>query len=356
MSELCPTCWEPEVARDTGDNGNSTCSNGHFWRTGSGAIPTKDEKELLAVLSKKDKQNSDLKVLAAVEFNDREALVLNRPLSLKYNRIHEDVIVGNDGPFWACYYRKGCPGGRAFAGREFTLTMEDGEVVECKGDWWWSMTNIARAHILGEEFEKNYIEGGYGESDKLPPSHVPTIIEATASSLLQLGECYCFTGHFAHSEQYRELRSTYSGPVYGYHEYENIFIRPVKERIVHELCEQRNAAQKELRELKHKMIPKSKVDIVPVAHSVEYLNGPKGMFVRFYTEDKKEAFDIPCSMLKGPYGLLEAKSVDDSEDKPLAETYRHLGYSVQFFSHDKKTAIEVGFPMLHDIVNKKRKH
>ena len=75
------------------------------------------------------------KIIAVVKFNSKEAFVLRRRPLLKYNR-YGNVIIGTDGLFFTCYYYSP-PSERfqAFAGRKFDLTMEDGEVIHCNGQW-----------------------------------------------------------------------------------------------------------------------------------------------------------------------------------------------------------------------------
>ena len=71
----------------------------------------------------------NFRILAVVKFNNGEALVLDRKLELVYTKYGNKTIVGTDGIFYQCYYHD-CRGGmNAFAGREFDLTMEDGEIV-----------------------------------------------------------------------------------------------------------------------------------------------------------------------------------------------------------------------------------
>ena len=69
-----------------------------------------------------------LSVVAVVQFNSGEALVLNRPVNFLYEQVGNDFI-GTDGPITrGLYYSPASPAFRAFAGSELTLQMKDGSV------------------------------------------------------------------------------------------------------------------------------------------------------------------------------------------------------------------------------------
>lgn len=135
-----------------------------------------------------------LSVVAVVLVNQREALVLNRPLALTYSRVGNDYI-GSDGPFRdLLYYERG--GGRfvAFAGRELALPMKDGTIEKVKDHWW-------SGRLAG---------------------HVSVVLGDVKS----LSNCYVFSGGCcAEPKALAELRATYTGPVYEYWDYEDLLKR-----------------------------------------------------------------------------------------------------------------------------------
>lgn len=132
-----------------------------------------------------------LSVVAVVLVNQKEALVLNRPLALTYERVGNDYI-GSDGPFRdLLYYERG--GGRfvAFAGRELALLMKDGTIQEVK-DHWWSGSLKGRVPV-------------------------------TIGDVKSLTDCYVFYGGCcAEPGALAELRAAYTGPVYEYWDYEKV--------------------------------------------------------------------------------------------------------------------------------------
>lgn len=148
----------------------------------------------------------NFRILAVVKFNNGEALVLDRKLELVYTKYGNKTIVGTDGIFYQCYYHD-CRGGmNAFAGREFDLTMEDGEIVHCNGQWWSGITKEAQ-EIIGEE-----------------------IVWPIVESLSELSKCYVFCGYTANKDKYKALRRTYTGTVFECNEFRDIFIRDVQKK------------------------------------------------------------------------------------------------------------------------------
>lgn len=129
-------------------------------------------------------------VVAVVQFGNSEALVLNRPLNFVYERIGRDFL-GSDGPFRDyLYYQKGSGSFIAFAGRELELSMADG-TVECIKDHWWSgIKTGCKGVIVGS------VEG--------------------------LKKCYVFSSASIIKEEYEKIRSSYSGCVYPYWDYEKV--------------------------------------------------------------------------------------------------------------------------------------
>lgn len=152
--------------------------------------------------------NSDsLSVVAVVKFNDGEALVLNRPLKMTYERVGNDYI-GSDGPFRdALIYSRG--GGRfvAFAGRELTIPMKDGSTQKLKDHWWSGSIKGLRSAV-------------YSDVDSLK-------------------RCYVFSSALCDPEVLAALRGAYKGCVYPYREYEKIIKyddmhRDLWKRVFHE--------------------------------------------------------------------------------------------------------------------------
>jgi hypothetical protein len=153
-----------------------------------------------------------MKILAIVKFNDGRALVLDESPKLVYRK-QGGSILGSDGAFLSTYYLDKCgPGWMAFAGRKFDLTMEDGEVVHCYGQYWHGVTETHRKMVDGE------------------------IGHVTACDIDSLKQCYVFTGYECVKHKMIELIAQYKGPVYEYREYEmlitkNPYRRPKKELI-----------------------------------------------------------------------------------------------------------------------------
>lgn len=137
----------------------------------------------------------ELSVVAVVAMGGitpREGLVLNRPLSFVYARDGHGGFVGSDGPFRDVLgYQHGSGRFRAFAGREFTINLDDGNTYVCKDHWW-------NGHITG------FVSATYGTVDKLR-------------------KCYVFTGGACiHPAELAQLRATYTGCVYPYWDYEKV--------------------------------------------------------------------------------------------------------------------------------------
>ena len=136
------------------------------------------------------------KILAVVKFNEGEALVLDRKPELTY-RSDGWHITGTDGLFCACYfYETPYPNWRAFAGRQFEITLEDGTVVKCSGQFWDGVKEEHRKQLGGEP------------------------IRVTAASVDELKKCFVFYGYYAIPSAYAKLRKTYKGPIYDYWDYE----------------------------------------------------------------------------------------------------------------------------------------
>ena len=135
--------------------------------------------------------NEELKVIAVVQFNRGEALVLSRPLNFVYEEIGRDLI-GSDGPFKrALFYSPASEAFKAFAGSEMKLNMQDGSQRVVKDHWW--------AGCL--------------------PGH----LDVTTGDLVSLKKCYVFFGGAAiTADDFQVLRESYTGCVYPYWDYEKV--------------------------------------------------------------------------------------------------------------------------------------
>ena len=136
-------------------------------------------------------QNEDLKVVAVVQINSGEALVLNRPLNFIYEEIGRDLI-GSDGPFKRpLIYSPASEAFKAFAGSEMNLNMQDGSQRAVKDHWW---------------------------SGSLPGHQ-----GVTACDLESLKKCYVFFGGMViTADDFQALRESYTGCVYPYWDYEKV--------------------------------------------------------------------------------------------------------------------------------------
>jgi hypothetical protein len=137
-------------------------------------------------------------LIALVKFNQGKAFVLKDKLELKYNK-QDGLIIGLDD---SCtfldlyYYEAPSQGFKAFGGREFDITLENGEVIHCNGQWWSGGSEKA-SKLLGEE-----------------------VISCTANDAESLKRCYVYHGYYAIKEQLEELARSYEGKFYEYYEFE----------------------------------------------------------------------------------------------------------------------------------------
>ncbi|GKW27802.1 hypothetical protein AB6D34_09245 [Pectobacterium brasiliense] len=140
----------------------------------------------------KPEAKEPLSIVAVVSMNDGEALVLNRELELVYEKMPNGDYVGEDGPFKnLLFFRHGSGSSKAFAGRELVLKMKDGTLNKIKNHWW---------HGLLKDTQSVF-----------------------ACDIDSLKKCYVFSGGFSvNKEEFDALRSTYTGPVYPYWDYEKI--------------------------------------------------------------------------------------------------------------------------------------
>lgn len=136
------------------------------------------------------------KIIAVVRFNNHEAYVFNTTKHFRYRRHGKNLIVGRDRIFYNFFsYAEPSDGFAAFAGREFTLNLEGGEVVLCNGQWW----STCAESINGINLDI-----------------------CTVGWLNELLECYVYYGCCIESAALATLRADYRGKVYDCHEYGKI--------------------------------------------------------------------------------------------------------------------------------------
>ncbi|WP_145153044.1 hypothetical protein [Paenibacillus xylanexedens] len=137
-------------------------------------------------------------VEAIVKFNQGIAFVLDNPVKYTYYK-HGNLIIGLDDTctFVRCYYYdRPTPGFEAFGGHKFDITLDDGEVIHCHGQWW---------------------DGGYDRAAELLGEK---LIHASYNTAEDLRNCYVFFGSKAVENSLDQLRKTYHGDVQGYWTYE----------------------------------------------------------------------------------------------------------------------------------------
>lgn len=131
-----------------------------------------------------------ISLVAVVIASFGEALVLNRKLNFVYEKVGQDYI-GSDGPFrdFLAYRRAGSM--KAFAGRPQHLTLTDGSIFVAKDHWW-----------------KHHVKG---------------MASAPYGDIESLRKCYVFCGGACIApDDLAALRSTYTGCVYPYWDYEKV--------------------------------------------------------------------------------------------------------------------------------------
>lgn len=138
-----------------------------------------------------------MKILAVVKFNSGVALVLDTPLNKKYTK-YGNTIIGVDDIFHTSYVYGACSDGwKAFAGRKFDISLTDGTIEHCHGQWW---------------------DGISETTNKM----IPNLISVTACDIGSLKKCYVFNSHYANRDEFRKLLATYNGRIYDYFEYDAI--------------------------------------------------------------------------------------------------------------------------------------
>lgn len=143
-----------------------------------------------------------IRIEAIVMHGDHRYYVINRPLQKSYTKIDHETIIGEDEGALSFYKREflTLPFGKtAFGGRKFTLTLTDGTVEKCWGQWWDGITDSAR-----ELFSSTRIKHfAWNTADELK-------------------NCYVFYGGECEAAWLEKLEAEYQGKLYDYDEYEKI--------------------------------------------------------------------------------------------------------------------------------------
>ncbi|GKU80154.1 hypothetical protein [Paenibacillus sp. L3-i20] len=140
----------------------------------------------------------DNDVQAIVKFNQGIAFVLKKPIEFTYYR-EGNLIIGLDSTctFVHCYYYDNpSPGFYAFGGRKFDIQLDNGDVINCYGQWW---------------------AGGYQQAAKLLGEE---LVPVTYKDVESLKDCYVFYGAYAIKSRVAETENNYEGVIYGYWDYE----------------------------------------------------------------------------------------------------------------------------------------
>ncbi len=171
------------------------------------------------------------KILALVKFNDGVALVLDKKPELIYKLIG-GIIFGTDGLFYDCYEYGSCDKNwKAFGGRKFDIKLENGEIINCYGQWW---------------------HGGFNKVEKLIGRKIG---HATAKTINGLKECYVFSGYEVDFLLFNEFIKTYSGIVYPYREYEKIIkFDDMRRKLSNEIYKLEQAKKSLIKEVKEKSL------------------------------------------------------------------------------------------------------
>ena len=141
-----------------------------------------------------------IKVVAKVKFNDGFAYVLNRNLDFRYTKIDQKTIIGEDeGTLLFYTYEPPSWRWKAFTGRQFELTLTDGTVEKCHGQWWDGINDTIK-----ELFD------------------LDQIYYFSYSTIEMLKEHYLFMGCMAEKSWIEQLDSTYKDEIYGYWDYKKM--------------------------------------------------------------------------------------------------------------------------------------
>lgn len=151
-----------------------------------------------------------MEIIAVVKFNKKEAFVFDEIPDLVYTKYGNDTIIGKSGPFYMCYcYAQPSAMVHAFGGRKFDITLSDGTIEHCSGQWWDGITEVAKKELNVDGIERK-------------------LISVTAEDIKALTNCYVYCGFYAIESEILEMRKKYAGKVYEYYEFGNEVINPIK--------------------------------------------------------------------------------------------------------------------------------
>lgn len=152
-----------------------------------------------------------MKILAVVKFNKGEAFVFDEIPDLVYTKYGNDTIIGKSGPLYTCYsYAQPSARFQAFGGSKFDITLSDGTIEHCSGQWWDGITKVAKKELNIDGIERK-------------------LIRVTAEGIKALTNCYVYCGFYAVESEILEMRKKYDGKVYEYYEFANEVINPIRE-------------------------------------------------------------------------------------------------------------------------------
>lgn len=142
----------------------------------------------------------NIKIEALAKFNDGVAYVLNRKPILVWKSLNNKrTLYGTDGIFYSVlglgsYSERS----KAFGGRKFSVILEDGEEINCFGQYW---------------------SGGHGVVEK---ELGIKLCSAPIGTIEGLKDCYVFSGMEADVEKLQQLKEEYTGCIYPYYDYEKV--------------------------------------------------------------------------------------------------------------------------------------
>ena len=140
-----------------------------------------------------------MKIIAKVLMNGEHALVLDKIDDFVYKRLGKNIIYGTNGLGYICYkYETPNKYSKAFGGREFDLTMEDGEVVHCNGQWWDDGHKTLEKE-LGIKFSS-----------------------VAYNTIEDLKKCYVYYGCLCDMDKIESIQDESNGCVFPYHDYDKV--------------------------------------------------------------------------------------------------------------------------------------
>lgn len=104
----------------------------------------------------------------------------------------DDLIIGSNGVLVSFLYYEKSLYAQAFAGREFKIELENGEVVLCKGDWWDGFNTLKHSAIILKE---------------LNISGMQELCSVSCETEESLRKCFVFSGYTGIRSQILKLES-----------------------------------------------------------------------------------------------------------------------------------------------------